>query len=437
MRFILVTAGSFGDVVPFVNIGAELQRRGHEVKIVASGYFQALCDRNALTLCAYSNKEDYQNVLDDPRLVDGRKSAKTFAQKVLLPAIRPVYEIILQHYIPGETVLLSTGFCFGARIASEKFNIPLATVKLAPVQFRSLSDLPKHPLFKSWLPDWWPRSIWYLYDKLMVDPLIKSAINEVRSSIGLSPAHRILHKWYESPEKVFGLVPEWFMRMDKHWPAHSELVGFPLPALNQQVLDSDIESFLDRHPNPMIFTGGTANKKAKSFFYEAVTIAEQLEKPAILLTLHKDMLPKTLPAYVRHVDFSPLGVLLARASILIHPGGIGTISEAIRAGIPQVIVPVANDQFDNGNRIEAFGLGVCIKRKHFLADAMVPKVKTALQSLEIRNLCAHRSRMLQSNNLVYIGDRIEAYVKNIECIAKCADSPDAGDATSATIAAAN
>jgi rhamnosyltransferase subunit B len=55
-----------------------------------------------------------------------------------------------------------------------------------------------------------------------------------------------------------------------------------------------------------------------------------------------------------HVD---LGYLLPRARLLVHHGGIGTLAQALRAGIPQIIRPRMYDQPMNGLRVALNGLG--------------------------------------------------------------------------------
>jgi UDP:flavonoid glycosyltransferase YjiC (YdhE family) len=42
--------------------------------------------------------------------------------------------------------------------------------------------------------------------------------------------------------------------------------------------------------------------------------------------------------------------------VLVHHGGIGTAAEAVRAQVPQVIVPIGYDQPDNGRRLQTLGL---------------------------------------------------------------------------------
>ena len=52
----------------------------------------------------------------------------------------------------------------------------------------------------------------------------------------------------------------------------------------------------------------------------------------------------------------PYSSIFPRALAVVHQGGIGTLSQALRSGRPQLIVPFAFDQPDNARR--AAGLGV-------------------------------------------------------------------------------
>jgi rhamnosyltransferase subunit B len=43
--------------------------------------------------------------------------------------------------------------------------------------------------------------------------------------------------------------------------------------------------------------------------------------------------------------------------MLVHHGGIGTTAQALRAGRPQLVIPMAHDQFDNAARVKRLGVG--------------------------------------------------------------------------------
>jgi rhamnosyltransferase subunit B len=52
-----------------------------------------------------------------------------------------------------------------------------------------------------------------------------------------------------------------------------------------------------------------------------------------------------------------LPAVLPGAAIFIHHGGIGSVAEGLAAGVPQLIVASAYDQFENGARLQPLGLG--------------------------------------------------------------------------------
>lgn len=43
-----------------------------------------------------------------------------------------------------------------------------------------------------------------------------------------------------------------------------------------------------------------------------------------------------------HVDYLDLALVLPRAALLVHHGGIGTTARALEAGVPQIICPQAS-----------------------------------------------------------------------------------------------
>ena len=77
----------------------------------------------------------------------------------------------------------------------------------------------------------------------------------------------------------------------------------------------------------------------------------------MFLTPHRDQLPAELPRHVLWQEYVPLRALLPHVAVLVHHGGIGTTAEALHAGTPQLVVPLAHDQFDNGARVAALGVG--------------------------------------------------------------------------------
>jgi UDP:flavonoid glycosyltransferase YjiC (YdhE family) len=98
---------------------------------------------------------------------------------------------------------------------------------------------------------------------------------------------------------------------------------------------------------------------------------------------------------VTHFSYVPLSQLLPHAAALIHHGGIGTCSQALRASIPQVIQPLAFDQFDNAARIQKLGVGTMIPKRRFQASTIAQRLQALLGSSDVSTQC----RSLQNHFL--------------------------------------
>jgi len=70
----------------------------------------------------------------------------------------------------------------------------------------------------------------------------------------------------------------------------------------------------------------------------------------ILVAGQRSQVPGNLPPDVVHVAYASSSQLFARSAAAVHHGGISTLSQALRAGIPQVIRPMAYDEFEDASR---------------------------------------------------------------------------------------
>jgi UDP:flavonoid glycosyltransferase YjiC (YdhE family) len=64
-----------------------------------------------------------------------------------------------------------------------------------------------------------------------------------------------------------------------------------------------------------------------------------------------------LPPSIQVAAHLPFDALLPQVAVLVHHGGIGTTAAALAAGIPQLVIPFAFDQFDNAARVARLGVG--------------------------------------------------------------------------------
>ena len=192
-----------------------------------------------------------------------------------------------------------------------------------------------------------------------------------------------------SPQKNLGLFPEWFAQPQRDWPPQTQLTSFVYydQQDGNEELPRELEDFLNAGSAPIIFTAGTAMKHGSQFFLDCIKACQKLGQRGILLTQHPEQLPAELPEGIQHFAYLPFSQVLPRALALVHHGGIGTTAQAIAAGIPQVIRPMAHDQPDTAVRIEKLGIGVSLDPKKFNAVTLAEKINSLITSQAVLDLC--------------------------------------------------
>lgn len=387
---LLPVLGSSGDLNPMVELGIALRQRGHQVTVIANALFQQQVRNAGLEFVELGTVEEAKAIFADPRLLHPRKSYACVAERVIIPYIEPLYEIIRERQRPN-TVVAASAWCFGARIAQEKLKVHLATLHLQPFMLRTLADggLVGRIRMDASVPRLFKRTFYWLADKLLFDRFLAPPVNSFRASLGLSPVNRIMKDYVHSPEAVIGLFPEWFAPFQPDWPGNTHLPGFLLyDDGERQQLTDDVNEFLEAGSPPVVFTPGSSASTLTDFFRESVAACRSGCFRAMLVTNFPEQLPGDLPAGVRAFPYLPFGQVLPRCSALVYPGGIATMAQAIKVGIPQLVVPHVNDQPDNALRIERLGLGSRIDPKRYKASRIARELNHLLTSEQIRTRCS-------------------------------------------------
>jgi rhamnosyltransferase subunit B len=109
---------------------------------------------------------------------------------------------------------------------------------------------------------------------------------------------------------------------------------------------------------------------------------------AMLVTNYPEQVPKHLPPNIRVFGYLPFSQVLPRAALLVYHGGVGTLAQGIKAGVPHLVVPHGYDQFDSGWRIEQLRLGRSIPQSRYRAR----RVAAAIESILGDGTAAQRRR---------------------------------------------
>jgi rhamnosyltransferase subunit B len=378
MHVILNPLGSHGDVHPLVALGIGLQARGHLVTMVASAPYQDLADRHGFAFRAIGTTDDFNSIIENPKLWHPRDNfAVLFGGEPFERMLRQTFFTIQELAQQPDTVVVAGTLSLAARLAHEKLGIPLATVHLQPLALFSVADPPV--LATVSIPRWWPiwlrRLMLWLGRYRYTEPLLRPPINRLRNELGLPLVKDIFGDWRHSPQRLLCLFPEWFATAPD-WPTQTRLTGFlQYDQASGRAVSPGLLQFLDNGEPPVIFSFGSAMRTGRAYFEAAVKACEVGNFRGVLLAKGGEQIPSILPSNVYHADYAPFSLVFPRASVVVHHGGIGTTAQALSAGVPQLIMPMAFDQPDNAARLEKLGVARQILPANFTGPSIAKLVK--------------------------------------------------------------
>jgi UDP:flavonoid glycosyltransferase YjiC (YdhE family) len=96
----------------------------------------------------------------------------------------------------------------------------------------------------------------------------------------------------------------------------------------------------------------------------------------------------------------------------VHHGGVGTVAQALAAGVPQLIMPLAHDQHDNAERVRRLGVGDALAPRKFTGAAVSRKLAALLDSSAVANNCrAIAARLAQRDGCARTADALVALAR--------------------------
>jgi rhamnosyltransferase subunit B len=391
-HYLIFTAGTSGDLHPFMSLALALKNQGRHVTFITMSYHVKAVERAGLEVIGIGTDEDYLRLISNPDLWDPKKSfgvvfadyqeasEQMLAQIESIKSAAPMIVIAHPFVVPAAAIARERGLVRA-----------VVGVYLAPSNLRTCYD----PLMigptriPRWLPMSWRRALWRYVEQGWVDPVAVPQINAVRASFGLAKVTSFLNEVLDAPDLSLGLFPEWFAPTMPDWPQPMLCGDFPLfDAHASDDFSPELEAFLAAGDKPIIVTAGTGNVHAADLFTTALTAITKLGRRAIFLSKDRAQIPANLPPNVIWQAYVPLAALLPQVAILIHHGGIGTTAEALRAGVPQLVTPFAWDQFDNGARVAALGVGMTQPAKKLSSRKLERVLQALLESAEIRARCS-------------------------------------------------
>jgi len=386
LNFLLTCFGSGGEVHPYIALGIALKNRGHRVTLATCEHYRGLARETGLPFKPLRpNLPDYEAdaaVLE--QLLDPRHGPERLFRELLLPALKDQYAD-LHAAAEGADFLVGHSLVMASALVAETRRLPWISCALQPMAFFSKYDPPvlgPGRLARA-LRRIGPRP-WGLVRKLIERSVSHWDLpyHDYRRELGLEPAPgSLLFGGKFAPLGTIALFPKFLAAPQLDWPAGTFVAGFPRYDHQNYPGSAALERFLGEGPAPIIFTRGTAvDFGARAFFETSVAAAERLGRRA-LLVVGRDArnYPEENPR-VLAVSHAPFGRIFPRAAAIVHQAGIGTSAQALRAGIPSLLVPGAFDQFDNACRLQRLGSARILPLNKYSLKTAVEELRALLEN---------------------------------------------------------
>lgn len=407
LRVAIAPFGTEGDVRPFLWMADQLTRAGHRAVFIASPNHARMIEEAGYACRCVGDAEAMRRFLGDPRLWDGLKGSRLVLQ-ALLDNLRPFAAPIIEPAFEAD-LLVGSSLAISAAIAAEARGLPFVRVHLQPVSFRSATAAPLLAPGLAWLrrmPAPVIRGFFHLLD-VSLDGAPLREINRFRQELGLLRWRSFYKDAFCGTGPTCCLFPEWFGEPQADWPVTVRCFDFPLRRGGAaRPLSSGLLRFLDAASPPVLWTHGSGNLHTEAFARAARQCCSELGLRGILVAPGAQPDRSAGDTAFLSLDYAPFESLMPRCRAVVHHGGIGTLAEALKAGLPQLIVPRAHDQFDNAARAERLGFGLSLDYRR-LAQA----------SDRLRTLLASERPAIRAREL---GDRIEARTDIVGWLEACA-----------------
>lgn len=358
---VFLTSGTRGDVQPITALARGLQDKGHAVRMAAPPAFRDIVESQSVPFALLEGNPS--DLLTTP----GSQSALTFNNSPLLgiqsalgylKAAQPVYAQMLQNaWIASRdasALVIGLPTIWGTSIA-EKLGIACIGAFLQPVT--STNEFPS-PLLPSTLKlgrDYNQLTYWLISQAVYL-PWRRTINQWRRDSLGLGPLP-LFHDHFEKMDAVLYGFSEKVAAHPKDWNDKKFTTGYWSVPANSYSPTFELKSFTENNDKPFFFGFGSPGMHEPIVLIELLMTAIEKTNIRAVISLPKDfdVATQNKNIFIQKENI-PHNWLFPRMAGIIHHGGAGTTGEALKAGVPSFITPLAVDQFFWGEKVYQLGV---------------------------------------------------------------------------------
>ncbi|HYO85862.1 MAG TPA: glycosyltransferase [Dermatophilaceae bacterium] len=374
MRIGLLTAGTRGDVQPFIALALALRARGHQVVLAAPAGMRDLVNDVGLPYTPIRADGVGVAYTESGRRARGHpvETWRLF-RHVVQPGIAAML-VDAAEALAGCEVLAFHPKAIAGRHLAEAWQVPGWVVTIAP-QIVPTAAFPAPGTIRADLGRL-NRATYAV--PAVLGFALRAQIGAWRSQLGLpptwSPGVRMA-----GPRRlpVLHAHSRFLVPTPEDWDKDCHVTGFwTVAEAGRGSLGLPLVDFLDSGPAPLVVGfGAMTPPDAHATARLIVEAARRVRRRVVLVGL-----PEVDGADVISVANVSFRRLFPRAAATVHHGGAGTTAASLLAGIPMVLVPHALDQPFWAGRVQAAGVGASVPERALSASRLETALRLALRA---------------------------------------------------------
>lgn len=417
MHLIIATLGTRGNAQPYVAVGKELKRRGHEITVATHEDYRSLVESNGLSFRGVCGS--YRKILTSKagqRWINSSRNPIKFVR-----GFRKLFEPFAEGWVDDFDSALDdadgvivNAVAAPALVTLEKRQIPrviLFTSPSVPSGMIGISGLPRIPFLTSWIE----RNMY----KVVLDQawsVGRAAQTSYLASHDLRmPPHPL---WEENIRRGIGhlhLFSEAIVPRPGDWPRCAEVTGFCfLDAPQDWEPPKELSDFINSGPPPIYTTYGSQSGMDPATLSSITVEALRSIGQRGVIGIKRDKLPDAKDSEdMFFIDDVAYEWLFPKMSAIVHYGGVGTASAVLRAGKPSVVTPFFSDQHFWASRMAKLGVSPApIAKHHLSSQRLADELRCLIAEPSYARRAQEIARVIQSEDAVRrTADRIAHYLE--------------------------
>jgi UDP:flavonoid glycosyltransferase YjiC (YdhE family) len=352
MRALLIGSGSRGDFQPMLALAVAMRQAGHTVTLLGSPVFQR--EAEAFSIPFGPCGRDVQAHLEETR--EKTRTPLGFV-RTLNSIIAGEFELqvaLIGSLVQDVDLVVGGGATMAAHLLADAAGVPYRYIGYTPqILPSSYHPMLMVPLTRS--PRWLNRVLWRA-SRAFYNRLIEKSYNAHRTRLGLPRDENPFSAVFPHEKTLLACDPELM-------PAPPDLAHVPqvgsFALRDDRPIPPDVEAFLRAGPPPIYVGFGSMPDDNPGRTTRLVREAARKAGVRLLLSSGWSGLGsgEELDSSVHVVGPVSHELLFPRLAGSVHHGGAGTTAASARAGIPQLLVPHAFDQFMFARHVHERGLG--------------------------------------------------------------------------------